>query len=108
MIKIINNDLLLNDGTYYDLSKSNKKRVMQGLNRQLEEGSLTKEEYVKCIDLLNSTTTQQLLEVAIEHYGISDIITKMLSQRRDKEVVEEQKKLYKSYREGNNVLSICS
>lgn len=108
MIKIENNELLLNDGTYYDLSKSNKKRVIQGLNCQLEEGSLTKEEYVKCIDLLNGTTTQQLLEAAINRYGLSDIRTIELSRRRDKEIVEEQRKLYKAYKEGNNVLSICS
>ena len=53
-------------------------------------------------------TTQQMLEEAIIHFGADDIITKMLSQRRDKEIVEEQKKLYKAYKEGNNVLSICS
>lgn len=99
MIKVENNELLLNDGTYYDLSKSNKKRVMQGLNRQLEEGSLTKEEYVKCIDLLNGTTTQQLLEAAIKHNGLSDIRTIELSQKRDKEIVEEQKEIYKKYKE---------
>lgn len=99
MIRVENNELLLNDGTYYDLSKSNKKRVMQGLNRQLEEGSLTKEEYVKCIDLLNGTTTQQLLEAAINHYGPVDIRTIELSQQRDRGIVEEQKEIYKKYKE---------
>lgn len=53
-------------------------------------------------------STQQLLEAAIKHYGVSDIRTIELSQRRDKEIVEEQRKLYKAYKEGNNVLSICS
>ena len=53
-------------------------------------------------------STQQLLEVAINQYGVSDIRTIELSQKRDKEIVEEQKKLYKEYKEGNNVLSICS
>ena len=53
-------------------------------------------------------TTQQMLEEAVKHFGVDDIITKMLSQRRDKEIVEEQKKLYKVYKEGNNELSICN
>lgn len=53
-------------------------------------------------------STQQLLEAAINHYGVSDIRTLELSQLRDKEIVEEQKKLYKEYKEDNNVLSICS
>ena len=53
-------------------------------------------------------TIQQKLDKAIELYGPGDIITKMLSQRRDKEIVEEQKKLYKVYKEGNNELSICN
>lgn len=53
-------------------------------------------------------STKQMLEEAITYFGPGDIITKMLSQRRDKEVLEEQKKLYKVYREDNNVLSICS
>lgn len=108
MIKIKNNELLLNDGTCYDLSKSSKKRVIQGLNFQLEEGSLTKEEYAKCIDLLNGAATQQLLDAAIKHNGLSDIRTLELSQQRDKEIVEEQGELYKAYKEGNYVLSICS
>ena len=53
-------------------------------------------------------STQQLLEAGINCYGVSDIRTLELSQKRDKEVVEEQKILYKAYKEGNNVLSICS
>ena len=36
------------------------------------------------------SNTQEMLEESIKHFGPSDIITKMLSQRRDKEVVEEQ------------------
>lgn len=51
---------------------------------------------------------QQMLEEAVKHFGADDIITRMLSQKRDKEVVEEQRKLYKGYKESNNVLSICS
>lgn len=53
-------------------------------------------------------STQQLLEAAINHYGVSDIRTLELSQQRDKEIIEQQKKLYKAYKEGNNVLSVCS
>lgn len=44
-------------------------------------------------------STQQLLEIAINHYGVSDIRTLELSQRRDKEIVEEQKEIYKKYKE---------
>ena len=51
---------------------------------------------------------EEMLNEAIELYGLGDIRTLKLSQQRDKEIVEEQKKLYKAYKEGNNVLSICS
>ena len=51
---------------------------------------------------------QQMLEEAITLYGPSDIITKMLSQRNDKEILEEQKKLYKAYKEDKDGLAICS
>lgn len=52
-------------------------------------------------------STQEMLEEAVKHFGTSDIITKMLSQRRDKEILEEQKKLYKSYKEDFNNGRIC-
>lgn len=52
-------------------------------------------------------STQEMLEEAVKHFGTSDIITKMLSQRRDKEILEEQKKLYKAYKEDFNNGSIC-
>ncbi len=51
---------------------------------------------------------QEMLEEAVKHFGTSDIITKMLSQRRDKEILEEQKKLYKAYKEDKDGLAICS
>jgi hypothetical protein len=51
---------------------------------------------------------QEMLEEAVKHFGTSDIITKMLSQRRDKEILEEQKKLYKEYKEDKDGLAICS
>lgn len=41
---------------------------------------------------------QEMLEEAINHFGADDIITKMLSQRRDKEIVQEQKEIYKKYK----------
>ena len=44
-------------------------------------------------------STQQLLEAAINHYGVSDIRTLELSQQRDEEIVEEQKEIYKKYKE---------
>ncbi|MBU6137387.1 hypothetical protein PMY38_13690 [Clostridium tertium] len=52
-------------------------------------------------------STQEMLEEAVKHFGTSDIITKMLSQRRDKEILEEQKKLYKAYKEDFNNGRIC-
>ncbi|MDU2680152.1 hypothetical protein [Clostridium sp.] len=54
------------------------------------------------------SNTQDLLEMAIACYGLDDIVTKMLSQRRDKEILEEQKKLYKAYKEDKDGLAICS
>lgn len=51
---------------------------------------------------------QEMLEESINLFGASDIITKMLSQRRDKEILEEQKKLYKAYKEDKDGLAICS
>lgn len=51
---------------------------------------------------------QEMLEEAVKHFGTSDIITKMLSQRRDKEILEEQKKLYKAYKEDKDGFAICS
>ena len=36
---------------------------------------------------------KDMLESAIEHFGTGDIITAMLSQRLDKEIVEEQIKI---------------
>jgi hypothetical protein len=53
-------------------------------------------------------STQEMLEEAITLYGVSDIVTKMLSQKRDIEIVEEQKKLYKTYKEDLNNGRICT
>ena len=36
--------------------------------------------------------TQMMLNEAIQYWGMNDIITIMLSQKRDKEIVEEQRK----------------
>ena len=40
---------------------------------------------------------QNMLEKAVETYGVSDILTIMLSQKRDKEIVEEQKRRFKEW-----------
>ena len=37
--------------------------------------------------------TQEILEMAVALYGLDDIVTKMLSVKRDKEIVAEQKAL---------------
>lgn len=41
--------------------------------------------------------TQNMLEKAVEIYGVSDIVTIMLSQKRDEEIVEEQKRRFKEW-----------
>lgn len=54
------------------------------------------------------SNTKQMLDEAINHFGVSDIITKMLSQKRDKEVLEEQRKLYEVYKEKAYVSTVCN
>lgn len=51
---------------------------------------------------------QEMLEEAVKHFGTDDIITKMLSQKRDKEIEEQQKELYKAYKEKNYVSIVCN
>lgn len=41
---------------------------------------------------------QDTLEEAIVQYGVGDIRTLKLSEERDKEIVQEQMKLYESYK----------
>lgn len=36
--------------------------------------------------------TQLMLDKAIQYWGMNDIVTIMLSQKRDKEIIEEQRK----------------
>lgn len=60
MIRIINNTLYLNDGTFYNLSNTSKKRVLQGLNSQLQEGSLTEAEYNQCLELISISKKEEL------------------------------------------------
>lgn len=43
--------------------------------------------------------TQQMLEEAVKHFGTDDIITKMLSIKRDKEIALEQKAIYERYKQ---------
>lgn len=45
------------------------------------------------------SATQQMLEEAIEHFGLDDIVTKMLSIKRDKEIAAEQKVIYGRYKQ---------
>ena len=42
--------------------------------------------------------TQQMLEAAIQLYGIGDIRTLELSRERDKEVAKEQREIYERYK----------
>lgn len=43
-------------------------------------------------------STQQMLEEAINLWGTGDIVTVMLSQKRDREILEKQSKLYKKFK----------
>lgn len=45
------------------------------------------------------SNTQEMLEEAITLWGANDIVTVMLSQKMDKEVLEEQSKIYKRFKE---------
>lgn len=51
---------------------------------------------------------QEMLDEAVKHFGTNDIVTKMLSQKRDKEIVEEQKIIYEAYKENNYVSTVCN
>ena len=42
---------------------------------------------------------QEKLEEAVIIFGIEDVRTLKISEARDKEIVEEQKKIYESYKE---------
>ena len=44
-------------------------------------------------------TTQEMLEEAILYFGADDLITKMLSQKRKKEIEAEQNECSESYKE---------
>ena len=43
---------------------------------------------------------RKMLNEAIELWGLDDIVTKMLSQRLDKEVIKVQKLKYEKYKKG--------
>ena len=44
-------------------------------------------------------STEEMLKEAINLWGMEDIVTIMLSQKLDKEIAVEQKKIYESHRE---------
>lgn len=46
------------------------------------------------------TNIKEMLNEAIELWGANDIVTKMLSQRLDKEINKEQIKIYEEYKKG--------
>jgi hypothetical protein len=43
---------------------------------------------------------KEMLNESIELWGTEDIVTKMLSQRLDKEINKEQIKIYEEYKKG--------
>lgn len=42
---------------------------------------------------------QMSLEEAVTNFGLNDIVTIMLSQKRDKEIAEEQRMIYNRWKE---------
>lgn len=48
----------------------------------------------------NISIIKEMLNEAIELWGVEDIVTKMLSQRLDKEINKEQIKIYEEYKKG--------
>lgn len=46
-------------------------------------------------------TTQMSLELAVTNFGLNDIVTIMLSQKRDKEIATEQRIIYNRWKEKN-------
>lgn len=44
---------------------------------------------------------QGSLELAVTNFGLNDIVTLMLSQKRDKEIVEEQRREYERWKREN-------
>lgn len=44
---------------------------------------------------------QGSLELAVTNFGLNDIVTIMLSQKRDKEIVEEQRREYERWKSQN-------
>jgi hypothetical protein len=53
-------------------------------------------------------SVQEMLEEAISLYGTGDIRTLKSSQQRDKEIVEQQKEIYKTYKEKSYVSTVCN
>ncbi|MDB1956572.1 hypothetical protein PMY38_16825 [Clostridium tertium] len=43
---------------------------------------------------------REMLHESIELWGTEDIVTKMLSQRLDKEINKQQKRIYEEYKKG--------
>ncbi|MDB1955395.1 hypothetical protein PMY38_10105 [Clostridium tertium] len=48
----------------------------------------------------NHINLKEMLNESIELWGTEDIVTKMLSQRLDKEINKEQIKIYEEYKKG--------
>lgn len=46
-------------------------------------------------------STQGLLEKSIEYFGTNDLVTIMLSQKRDREIVEEQRRMLHEKKQSN-------
>lgn len=53
--------------------------------------------------------TQIMLDEAIQYWGMDDIVTIMLSQKRDKEIIEAQRKELDEWnKKYNHQLDLCN
>lgn len=53
--------------------------------------------------------TQSILNKAIQYWGMNDIVTIMLSQKRDKEIIEAQRKELDEWnKKYNHQLDLCN
>ena len=53
--------------------------------------------------------TQSILNKAIQYWGMNDIVTIMLSQKRDKEIIEAQRKELNEWnKKYNHQLDLCN
>lgn len=48
---------------------------------------------------------ENMLNMAIESYGLNDIVTIMLNNERDKQIVEQQRNIYEEWKKKQSILT---